>query len=143
MRKNCNVVLLILIISAIICIAVLNTDHRKTMRGGGINDGYVFQNGRIVHNGQGNHYSMNVQNAQNVQNVQNAQNAQNAMKLSNTKLPIYWGNGIPLEYEMRYTANVSPEEKIYTISGNNNEVGPQCCPSAYSTSSGCICPLLH
>jgi hypothetical protein len=128
MRKNCNVVLLILIISAIICIAVLNTDHRKTMRGGGINDGYVFQNGRIVHNAQ---------------NTRNAQIAQNTMKVSQPKLPIYWGNGIPLEYEMRYTADVSPEEKIYTISGNNNEVGPQCCPSAYSTSSGCICPLLH
>jgi|688.fasta_scaffold799174_1 hypothetical protein len=101
MKKNCDVVLLILIIASIICIAVLNSNHR-----------------RVIQRGRGNNIN------------------------KNRRLPIYWGNGIPLEYEMRYTSEVSPEEKIYTISGNGNMVGPQCCPSAYSTSSGCVCPLL-
>ena len=56
--------------------------------------------------------------------------------------PTFFGTGgIPLATEMRYTDEPPANEKIYTISGN--KVGPECCPSAYSTSSGCICPLFR
>ena len=56
--------------------------------------------------------------------------------------PTFFGTGgFPLADEMRITDPVPKNEKIYTIS--DNEVGPHCCPSAYSTSSGCICPILR
>ena len=104
MEKDCTAVILILVIFAILCIAILNMPR-----------------GRNRHNRFSNFTSPVPQQA---------------------RIPTYWGSGIPLTNEMRFTTDVSPEEKIPTISGNGNIVGPQCCPSAYSTSSGCVCPLL-
>ena len=51
----------------------------------------------------------------------------------------YYGNGAPLANELYVGKSY---DFIPTISSNNNLVHPSCCPSAYSTSSGCICPLL-
>lgn len=122
-KNNCEVVLLILLIAAIICIAILNSKHRKNMHGG---------NNTIKP------HSLQPELKSRVwHRLDSGANG------NTNKIPTYWGSGIPLETEMRYTSDVSPEEKIPTISGNGNIVGPQCCPSAYSTSSGCICPLLR
>lgn len=57
--------------------------------------------------------------------------------------PIFFGSGIPLVGEYRYTTGIpiNSISKIHTLSGSDNKISPECCPSAYSTSSGCICPL--
>ena len=45
------------------------------------------------------------------------------------------GNSIPLGYEERPAR--MPDESMFIF--QNNVASPQCCPSTYSTSKGCVC----
>ena len=53
------------------------------------------------------------------------------------KIPTYWGTPLPLARETRVRPFYG--QRIPTVSAQNYVSKPECCPSTYSSSSGCVC----
>lgn len=49
----------------------------------------------------------------------------------------FWGHQMPLPHETRLGKFYG--QRIPTLSGKNLKVSPKCCPSTFSSSTGCVC----